>query len=278
MSKYNILWDYVQKQNKPSLTLTFEEIQNIAGRPLDHSFLTCKKELTEYGYQVGKISMKQQTVHFDKIRAVIFDMDGVIFDSERAVYQCWQELARTHHLADLDTAYYKCIGVNSQMCRQVFMAHFGADFPYDDYTAEVSSMYHAKYDHGRLPLKPGVKELLSYLKKKSFQTAIASSTRTSVVEQQIADAGLRAYFDIIVGGDMVGKSKPEPDIFLKAAGLLHVLPEDAYVIEDSFNGIRAASSAGMIPVMVPDMMAPDEEMQQKARYILKDLFEVKKLL
>ncbi len=94
-------------------------------------------------------------------KAVIFDMDGVIFDSERAVYQCWQEIAKAHHLTDLDTAYRKCIGVNSAMCRQIFMAHFGADFPYDDYTAEVSRKYHARYDHGRLPLKPGVRELLS---------------------------------------------------------------------------------------------------------------------
>lgn len=77
---------------------------------------------------------------------------------------------------------------------------------------------------------------------------------------------------------MVEKSKPEPDIFLKAAERLHVLPQDAYVIEDSFNGIRAAFSAGTIPIMVPDMMEPDAEMQLKARYIFKDLFGVKGLL
>ncbi|MDE6362924.1 MAG: HAD family phosphatase [Lachnospiraceae bacterium] len=205
-------------------------------------------------------------------------MYGVIFDSERAVYQCWQELAETHHLEDLDTAYRQCIGVNSAMCRKIFIAHFGADFPFDAYTAEVSKKYHDKYDHGRLPLKPGVRELLSCLKKNQYQIAIASSTRTSVVEQQIADAGLRAFFDVIVGGDMVEKSKPEPDIFLKAADLLHVLPHDAYVIEDSFNGIRAAFSAGTIPIMVPDMMEPDAEMQLKARYIFEDLFGVKELL
>ena len=134
--------------------------------------------MSKYGYQADKISMKQQAVHFDKIKAVIVDMDGVIFDSERAVYQCWQELAKTHHLEDLDTAYYKCIGANAAMCRQVFIAHFGANFPYDDYTAKVSSMYHAKYDHGRLPLKPGVKELLPFLKRNLYQIAIASSTRT----------------------------------------------------------------------------------------------------
>ena len=95
------------------------------------------------------------------------------------------------------------------------------------------------------------------------------------MEKQIEDAGLREYFDVIVGGDMVEKSKPEPDIFLKAAQLLDVQPEKAYVIEDSYNGIRAAFTGGMIPIMVPDMLEPDDEMKEKAQYIFKDLYGVK---
>ena len=86
------------------------------------------------------------------------------------------------------------------------------------------------------------------------------------------------YFDVIVGGDMVEKSKPEPDIFQKAADLLGVPYEQTYVIEDSYNGIRGAYAGGMIPVMVPDMLEPDEEMKQKAGYIFKDLLEVRSFL
>lgn len=95
------------------------------------------------------------------------------------------------------------------------------------------------------------------------------------MEKQIEDAGLREYFDVIVGGDMVEESKPEPDIFLKAAQLLNVQPEKVYVIEDSYNGIRAAFTGGMIPIMVPDMLEPDDEMKEKAQYIFKDLYGVK---
>ena len=208
-------------------------------------------------------------------KAVIFDMDGVIFDSERAVYQGWLELAEKYHIKDIETIYMKTIGVNSVVTRQIFMDYYGEDFTYDKYKEEQAKNYHAKYDNGRLPMKPGIRELLISLKEKGYQIAIASSTRTKLVEKQIEDAGLREYFDVIVGGDMVEESKPEPDIFLKAAQLLNVQPEKVYVIEDSYNGIRAAFTGGMIPIMVPDMLEPDDEMKEKAQYIFKDLYGVK---
>lgn len=211
-------------------------------------------------------------------KAVIFDMDGVIFDSERAVYNGWLELAAKYNLADIEKIYMRCVGVNSERTRQIFIDYYGEDFPYDEYKAELSKDYHTKYDNGRLPMKPGIKELLISLKENQYKIAIASSTRTWLVEKQIEDAGLRQYFDVIVGGDMVERSKPEPDIFLKAAELLGVLPQKAYVIEDSYNGIRAAFAGAMIPIMVPDLMEPDDEMKEKARYIFKDLYEVKELL
>lgn len=211
-------------------------------------------------------------------KAVIFDMDGVIFDSEQAVYHGWLELADKYHLIDIEKIYRKCIGVNSEMTRQIFLDYYGEDFPYDEYKAEQSKKYHERYDNGRLPMKPGIEELLISLKKKQYWIAIASSTRTELVEEQIKNAGLREYFDVIIGGDMVKKSKPEPDIFLKAAECLGVLPEEIYVIEDSYNGIRAAFAGKMIPIMVPDMLEPDSEMREKAKYICKDLYEVRELL
>ena len=88
------------------------------------------------------------------------------------------------------------------------------------------------------------------------------------------DAGLLQNFDVVVGGDQVQRSKPEPDIFLKAAEQLEADPGDCYVIEDSYNGIRAASAAGMIPIMVPDLLPPTEEMEEKAAVILDSLHDV----
>ncbi len=212
------------------------------------------------------------------MEVIIFDMDGVIFDSERVIFEEWKELSKKYGFENIEIPYYKCIGVNAATTRKIMLDFYGEDFPYDEYCREQSQKYHEEFDGGRLPLKKGVEELLKYLKKEGFFVAIASSTRRALVEQQIVDAGLRPYFDRIVGGDMVEKSKPEPDIFLKAIEGLEVKPEEVLVIEDSYNGIRAAYNAGMIPVMVPDLVEPDDEMKEKAGIILKDLLEVKEYL
>ena len=208
-------------------------------------------------------------------RAVIFDMDGVIFDSERAVYNGWVELSRKYGFRDLDEVYIKCIGVNAAATRQIFLAHYGADFPYDRYRQEQSENYHRRYDGGLLPLKPGIRELLAFLKNEGYGTAIASSTRSAVVIRQIEDAGLAPFFEAVIGGETIAAGKPAPDIFLEAARRLGAAPADTFVIEDSYNGIRAACAGGFIPIMVPDMLPPDDEMRRKARRIFRDLMEVR---
>ena len=209
------------------------------------------------------------------MKSVVFDMDGVIFDSERVTHECWMEIARRHGFdADLDVPYMKCIGTNDRKTREIFLAHYGADFLYEEYRAEESKLYHETYDGGRLPLKPGIREILTWLKENGYDTAVASSTRSAVVLSQLQAAGLDKYFDRIIGGDMVTKSKPEPEIFLKALEGTKSEIGETIVIEDSFNGIRAAKNAGMLPVMVPDMIPPDDEMREKAILIVKDLGEV----
>lgn len=129
-----------------------------------------------------------------------------------------------------------------------------------------------------LPVKKGVRELLEYLKEKQIKTAIASSTKGPLVRKHLERTGLSGYFQEIVSGDMVEKSKPEPDIYLKACEAVGVLPENAMGIEDSFNGIRAVAAAGMTAVMVPDMVQPDEEIRQIYDYCVQDLLEVKELI
>ena len=213
-----------------------------------------------------------------KIAAFIFDLDGVIFDSERAVYGEWKLLSEKYGFSNLEEPYMKCIGVNAETNRQIFLDYYGKDFPYDAYNAERTRNYHAKYDQGRLPLKAGVRELLEMLSLRGFPAAIASSTRTQTVRAEILAAGLQDYFLHIIGGDQVSRSKPEPDIFLKAADCLGVPPENCCVIEDSYNGIRAASRAGMFPIMIPDMLPPDEEMRRKAGCIFPSLIELRKAI
>lgn len=210
--------------------------------------------------------------------AVVFDMDGVIFDSERATFNCWVELAAKYGIPDIEIPYRDCIGVNAARTREICLAYYGSDFPYEKYQAETSRMFHEKYDGGRLPLKRGVVELLSFLKEGGKRVALASSTKRERVMQLLSDADLLKFFDAVVCGDMVTHSKPHPEIFLKACQELGVESPDAYAIEDSYNGIRAAASGKLRALMVPDMLPATDEMHELAEDVLPSLVEVKEYL
>ncbi len=210
--------------------------------------------------------------------AVVFDMDGVIFDSERAVMDCWIELAAKYGIKDIEQAVLACTGTTMTRTREIMLERYGADFPYDDYAKEASVMYHERYDGGRLPMKKGVRELLELLKQNDKKIALASSTRRQTVENQLRDANILSYFDAVVCGDMVARSKPAPDIFLKACECIGVAPHKAYAIEDSYNGIRAAHAGKLRPIMVPDLLPADDEMRRLAETVQEDLLEVGRYL
>lgn len=207
--------------------------------------------------------------------AVIFDMDGVIFDSERQIANIWQEIAKEKKIPNIEEAVFRSIGITDAATKQVFRDLYGENFPYEEYKKSVSARFHERFDNGKLPTKPGIRELTEYLSENKIRTAVASSTRTAVVEAEIRDAGLIAYFDKIIGGDRVTHSKPNPEIFLTVAEALGVKPENCYVIEDSYNGIRAAHAAGMHPLMVPDMLKPDAEISALCEKIFPSLIEVR---
>ena len=209
------------------------------------------------------------------IKAVIFDMDGVIFDSERAVCDLWDEIAEENNIPDIHELMIRCIGINDKATNELFVQKYGDTFPYEVFKKQVSVKYHARYDGGRLPMKPGVKELLGFLKENNIKTALASSTRAQTVTNQLRDAGILDYFDVVIGGDMVTKSKPDPEIFIHAAEKLGVDVRDSYIIEDSFNGIKAAHAAGAKPLMVPDMIKPDDEIKSLCLRIFDTLNDVR---
>ncbi len=211
-------------------------------------------------------------------KAVVFDMDGVIFDSERVVIECWKVVADKYGVPGIEEACQEVLGVNAVETKEKFLKRYGADFPYDAYKSEMSKLFHDLYDGGRLPTKTGVVELLQYLKENGVKVALASSTRSAVVRQELTDAGLIEYFQVVIGGDMVTRSKPQPDIFLKACEELGVVSEEAFAIEDSYNGIRAAAAGKLRPLMVPDLMPPTEEMQALSEKIFETLLDVKSYL
>lgn len=210
----------------------------------------------------------------NKITSVIFDMDGVIFDSERLVLDCWEKVGEKYGIADIRQVFTECIGTNNRKTQEIVYAHYGASFPYEEFRKEASVFFQKYLKDEGLPVKKGVRELLQYLQKEGIPIGLASSTRQAVVEEELRQAGLCDYFQVIMGGDKLKRSKPEPDIYLMTCEKMGTFPENTYAIEDSHNGIRSAYSAGMMPIMVPDLLQVTDEMKEKSVAIFDDLLQV----
>ncbi len=214
-----------------------------------------------------------------KIEAIIFDMDGVLFDTERICADAWKEAARIRQVeGDVDSMILKCIGLNNNDTKAMVLQTLGADFPYDELHDLCSQVFHEIVERDGLPVKTGVRELLSYLKEEGYRIGLASSSRKASVLSHLNRAGLTDYFESITGGDMVEHSKPLPDIYLIACDSLGVAPKRAIAIEDSPNGIRSAYAAGMLPVMVPDMIEPTPEIEALLYRECNTLLDVIELL
>lgn len=207
-------------------------------------------------------------------QAIVFDMDGVIFDTERLVIEFWKEVAKKHNIPNVEHTCIQCLGTNRVRTREIFLENYGADFPFDLYRAEVTELFNTHYKGVPLPTKPGVRELLSYLQEQDIKVGLASSTAQHLVRDEIGTAGLLPYFQTLVCGDMVEHSKPAPDIFLKACEILNADPTKSIAIEDSFNGIRSAHCAGMTPIMVPDQVQPTDEIRTLAFHVMPSLLDV----
>ena len=207
-------------------------------------------------------------------QAVVIDMDGVIFDTERLVIEYWKEVAKKHNIPNVEHTCIQCLGTNRVRTREIFLENYGADFPFDPYRAEVTELFNTHYKGVPLPTKPGVRELLSYLQEQDIKVGLASSTAQHLVRDEIGTAGLLPYFQTLVCGEMVEHSKPAPDIFLKACEILNADPTKSIAIEDSFNGIRSAHCAGMTPIMVPDQVQPTDEIRTLAFHVMPSLLDV----
>ncbi len=193
--------------------------------------------------------------------AIVFDMDGVLFDTERISYECWEEVGTAMGLGDLSKGLKGCVGLNHADAEALMYGLYGEDFPFEEFSETVHALMKRRFLEEGIPLKEGVREILEYLTENGYIVGLASSTSRESVMHHLEEAGLAGYFRAVITGDMVEHSKPRPDIYLKACEELGITPMNAVAIEDSPNGIRSAYRAGMKPVMIPDMIEPTAEIE-----------------
>lgn len=211
-------------------------------------------------------------------RAAIFDMDGLMLDTESLAREAWFETMRRWGYALTDDVYLRVLGTTGARTRDIFREAFGPDIP-------IEAMYDHKQRYvdeaiasGRITIKPGLIELLDWLDAQHILKAVASSTVRALVLKKLDRVNLAGRFDAIVGGDEVTHGKPAPDIFLEAACRLGMAPGACIALEDSENGVRAAHAAGMRVIMVPDLKPPDDETRALADCVLPSLHEALQVL
>ncbi|MEP6997189.1 MAG: HAD family phosphatase [Betaproteobacteria bacterium] len=206
--------------------------------------------------------------------AVIFDMDGLMLDTEAPALRAWKRAALAlGREFDLDLC-QQMIGRNFGDCVALIRARHGADYPVDALTQAWVADYDAIVAAEGISLKPGLDEILDLLDERGIAAAVATSTRRERARAKLDRVGLLHRFAALVGGDEVAHGKPAPDIFIAAAARLGVPARDCLVLEDSEPGIIAAAAAGMIAVMVPDLHAPSAALLARKPVVLASLSAV----
>ena len=196
------------------------------------------------------------------IRGVLFDMDGVLFDTENLGQELMPKAVRAFGREMDRSLYHRLLGVNEHLGRQIIAQAYGEDFPYDPFHDLFLQYFLDIAAAGQLPRKPGLAACMQGLKARGIKIALATSTRRPVVECYLRNTPeLTGVFDATVCGIEVPKGKPEPDIYLHAAATLGLKPEECLALEDAPSGIRSANSAGCLTVMIPDQDQPSEEIK-----------------
>lgn len=208
-----------------------------------------------------------------RFRAAIFDMDGLLLDSERPLLDTWVEAARQLGHPFEPALLARVLGRPGAEGVALFRAALGPDYPYDTVKTRARELMAQVHARG-FDVKPGARELLARLSRAQTPCAVASSTRRAQLEERLMRADLHRFFAAFAGGDEVQQGKPAPDIFLLAAQRLSVEAQRCVVFEDSEHGARGALAAAMQVVIVPDLAEPSAEARASCCAVMSSLTDV----
>lgn len=207
------------------------------------------------------------------ILGAVFDMDGLMFDTETLVYRAWQKVMDDHNYNYNFEIYKQTVGRRTVDVKKMYEEMYDDNFDYALMREEANVYFRKAINDFGVPFKKGLINILEHLKDKGIKIALATSTSSQTAMWLIEDANLKKYFDKYVCGNMVTNGKPHPEVFLTAAKELQLPPEDCIALEDSLNGIKSAYNAGMKPIMIPDMLEPTEEIKPMLYALCEDLDE-----
>lgn len=208
------------------------------------------------------------------IKAVIFDMDGLMIDSERVTFEGYQHEMQKRGLTITREFYLQLLGKPLKGIYQCFYDTYGENFPIESVIKDVHAYMANIFETEGVPLKEGLLPLLQYLNKNHYKTIVATSSNRHRVDNILALANITSYFDDSICGDEVTHGKPHPEVFLKSCEKLGVKTDEAIVLEDSEAGIHAAHQANIKVLCVPDMKYPTEPYASMTTRIINSLNEV----
>ncbi|MDR1324910.1 MAG: HAD family phosphatase [Treponema sp.] len=209
--------------------------------------------------------------------AVIFDMDGLMLDTERPSLAHWIQVAQTFGWDISKEVVFRTIGVNAAGTRDVFINTYGTDFPYQDIRAEVSRRIKEEAEQEGIPHRPGLMLLLDHLAHLQIPCAVSTSTSRDAALWKLCKAGIADRFVVKVCGDEIARGKPAPDIFLRALEYLGKAPADSIGFEDSPAGLQSLHAAGIRSVFIKDLVEPPSEVLANVWRRCADLAEAVRL-
>lgn len=213
-----------------------------------------------------------------KYKAVVFDMDGLLIDSEKIAWAAFIDACRENNFEPDINVYKRCIGTTSYRTKEILVNGYGNDFPFDTISELWGKKYLEEVLDKPVPLKPGAMSLLKYLEKENVKRVVVTSTDHELAQKKLTNAQIEHFFDFILGRDQVSQGKPNPEIYLTACRMLGEKPENCLALEDSDNGVLSAFGAGLTVIQVPDLADPSDAVLALGHEIKESLTDVGSIL